>query len=480
MPDSAINNLYQQLDSCLSSDRGRLLAGLGRVRQRLKRKQPVDKELQRLVELAEKSQKQVAARAAAVPAIDYPDLPVSARREEIASAIGDHQVVIVAGETGSGKTTQLPKICLQLGRGTRGLIGHTQPRRIAARTVASRIAEELNTALGDKVGYQVRFNDHSGDGTYIKLMTDGILLAEIQHDRYLNRYDTIIIDEAHERSLNIDFLLGYLKQILPKRPDLKVIITSATIDVERFSRHFDNAPVVEVSGRTYPVEVRYRSPREDAEELGEQVLEALQELLALPQRGDVLVFLSGERDIRELALSLRRAVTQKQLPQLEILPLYARLSLAEQNRVFQTGNRRGMRVILTTNVAETSVTVPGIRYVIDPGTARISRYSYRTKVQRLPIEAISQASANQRKGRCGRLSDGVCVRLYDEEDFTSRSEFTDPEIVRTNLAAVILQMLHLRIGDIRNFDFVDAPDQRLINDGFNLLKELGAIKDGAI
>ncbi|MGS2723829.1 ATP-dependent RNA helicase HrpA [Porticoccus sp. GXU_MW_L64] len=479
MSDSIINNLYQQLDSCLSSDRGRLLAGLGRVRQRLKRKQPVDKELQRLLELAEKSQQQVAARAEQIPAIEYPDLPVSARREEIADAIGEHQVVIVAGETGSGKTTQLPKICLDLnlgtGRGTRGLIGHTQPRRIAARTVASRIAEELQTPLGDKVGYQVRFNDHSSDNTFIKLMTDGILLAEIQHDRYLNRYDTIIIDEAHERSLNIDFLLGYLKQILPKRPDLKIIITSATIDVERFSQHFHNAPIIEVSGRTYPVEVLYRPPQEDDNELGEQVIAALQELLELPQRGDVLVFLSGERDIRELALSLRRAVTQRLLPQLDVLPLYARLSLAEQNKVFQAGNRRGIRVVLATNVAETSVTVPGIRYVIDPGTARISRYSYRTKVQRLPIEAISQASANQRKGRCGRLSDGVCVRLYDEEDFLSRSEFTDPEIVRTNLAAVILQMLHLRIGDIRNFDFVDAPDQRLINDGFSLLKELGAI-----
>ncbi|UTW46144.1 ATP-dependent RNA helicase HrpA [bacterium SCSIO 12696] len=473
--DSTLQAIQQQLDQCLSSDRGRLLAGLGRARQRVRRKQPVDRDLQKLSELLERSKQAVEQRRAGLPPVTYPDLPVCSRREEIATAIRDHQVVVIAGETGSGKTTQLPKICLELGRGSHGLIGHTQPRRIAARTVASRIAEELNTSLGEKVGYQVRFNDHSGDRTYVKLMTDGILLAEIQNDRYLNRYDTLIIDEAHERSLNIDFLLGYLKQILPKRPDLKIIITSATIDVERFSRHFNDAPVIEVSGRTYPVEVRYRPPQEGTGDLPEQVLSALQELLELPQRGDVLVFLSGERDIRELALALRKAVTQKQLPTVDVLPLYARLSLAEQNRVFQANTRKGIRIVLATNVAETSVTVPGIRYVIDPGTARISRYSYRTKVQRLPIEAVSQASANQRKGRCGRLSDGVCIRLYSEDDFQQRPEFTDPEIVRTNLAAVILQMMHLRIGDIRDFEFVDAPDQRLISDGFNLLKELGAI-----
>ena len=472
-----VQSLYQQIDTCLSADRGRLFAGLGKVRQRIKNKQPVDKDLKRLAELVTTSQAQVALRRDNIPNIEYPDLPVSGRREEIANAIRDHQVVVIAGETGSGKTTQLPKICLELGRGAHGLIGHTQPRRIAARTVASRIAEELNTTLGDKVGYQVRFNDQCSDNTYIKLMTDGILLAEIQHDRYLNRYDTIIIDEAHERSLNIDFLLGYLKQILPKRPDLKVIITSATIDVERFSQHFASAdgtpaPVIEVSGRTYPVDVLYRPPMEGQDDLPRQILDALEELLNLPQRGDVLVFLSGEREIREVALALRKA----QLNHVDVLPLYARLSLAEQNKVFQTGRKaRGTRVVLATNVAETSVTVPGIRYVIDPGTARISRYSYRTKVQRLPIEAISQASANQRKGRCGRLSDGVCIRLYDEDDFLNRPEFTDPEIVRTNLAAVILQMMHLRIGDIRRFDFVDLPDQRLINDGFSLLKELGAI-----
>ena len=472
----SVKEISQQVDACLSADRGRLLAGLRKVRERIKQKQPVDRDLKRLAELVEQSTRQVAQRRASIPIIKYPELPVSTRREEIAEAIRANQVVVIAGETGSGKTTQLPKICLELGRGVHGLIGHTQPRRIAARTVASRIADELNTALGDKVGYQVRFNDQCSDSTYIKLMTDGILLAEIQNDRFLNRYDTLIIDEAHERSLNIDFLLGYLKQILPRRPDLKVIITSATIDVERFSRHFDNAPVIEVSGRTYPVDVLYRPPAEDGD-LSQSVLTALQELLNLPQRGDVLVFLSGEREIREVALALRKALAAKELQHLEVLPLYARLSLAEQNKVFQTRRSRGVRVVLATNVAETSVTVPGIRYVIDPGTARISRYSYRTKVQRLPVEPISQASANQRKGRCGRLSDGVCVRLYQEDDFLNRPEFTDPEIVRTNLAAVILQMMHLRIGDIRNFDFVDVPDQRLISDGFHLLKELGAIDD---
>lgn len=469
-PSQIAKQISQQLDDCLSADRGRLIAGLKKVRERIAKKQPVDKDIERLSKLVESSSRQVALRREGIPKIEYPDLPVSDRRDDIAKAILENQVVVIAGETGSGKTTQLPKICLELGRGSHGLIGHTQPRRIAARTVASRIAEELHTPLGGKVGYQVRFNEQCSENTYIKLMTDGILLAEVQNDRLLNRYDTIIIDEAHERSLNIDFLLGYLKQILPKRPDLKVIITSATIDVERFSRHFDSAPVIEVSGRTYPVELRYCPPQED-EELSQSVLNALDEIQSLPQRGDVLVFLSGEREIREVALALRKA----QLPHIDVLPLYARLSLAEQNKVFDSRSRRGTRVVLATNVAETSITVPGIRYVIDPGTARISRYSYRTKVQRLPIEAISQASANQRKGRCGRLSDGLCYRLYSEEDFISRTEFTDPEIVRTNLAAVILQMMHLRIGDIRNFDFVDAPDQRLISDGFQLLSELGAI-----
>lgn len=405
-----------------------------------------------------------------LPAIDYPDLPVSARRDDIIELIRNHQVVVIAGETGSGKTTQLPKLCLEAGRGVRGLIGHTQPRRIAARSVAARIAEELKSELGDKVGYQVRFNDQTSPESYIKLMTDGILLAEIPHDRFLTQYDTIIIDEAHERSLNIDFLLGYLKTLLPKRPDLKLVITSATIDVEKFSRHFADAPVVEVSGRTYPVSIEYRPPFEEDNDIYQGIVAALEEIRSLPQQGDVLVFCHGEGEIREAALAIKRA----QFRDLDVLPLYARLSLQEQSRVFAPRGR-GQRVILATNVAETSLTVPGIRYVIDTGRARISRYSYRTKVQRLPIEPVSQASANQRAGRCGRLSDGVCYRLYSEDDFNNRPQFTDPEIVRTNLAAVILQMLHLRIGDIRKFPFVDPPDHRLINDGFKLLEELQAL-----
>jgi ATP-dependent helicase HrpA len=450
------------------------------------------------------------------PAIVYPDnLPISARRDDIFAAIRDHQVVVIAGETGSGKTTQIPKICLELGRGCRGLIGHTQPRRLAARTVAARIAEELQTPLGGAVGYQVRFSDQVTDDTYIKLMTDGILLAEIQQDRYLNRYDTLIIDEAHERSLNIDFLLGYLHQLLPRRPDLKLIITSATIDVETFSRHFanpkstnqkrankeivatrsesidscksnpanndsdhiDGAPIIEVSGRTYPVEVRYRPLEEltDELDLAVAVEVALQELAAAERglQGDVLVFLPGEREIREAALQLRKST----LPHLEILPLYARLSLSEQQRVFDSGKRRGTRIVLTTNVAETSLTVPGIRYVIDSGLARISRYSFRSKLQRLPIEPIAQASAEQRKGRCGRIGPGICVRLYDEQDFARRPPFTDAEILRTNLASVIVQLLALRLGDVEAFPFVDPPDKRQISDGFTLLEELGAVSE---
>jgi ATP-dependent helicase HrpA len=408
-----------------------------------------------------------------VPDIDYPtELPVAERREEIARAIAGHQVVIVAGETGSGKTTQLPKICLELGRGRRKRIGHTQPRRLAARTVAQRIAQELNTRLGELVGYQVRFTDRVSDDSAIKLMTDGILLAEMQHDRLLQAYDTIIIDEAHERSLNIDFLLGYLKRILPRRPDLKLIITSATIDLESFSRHFDDAPVVEVSGRTYPVETLYPGSAENTDEgVQSHIVSLVQEIDAgqFGRRGDVLVFLPGERDIRELARTLRRECD------LDILPLYARLSQAEQNRVFDLSRRRGTRVVLATNVAETSITVPGIRYVIDPGQARISRYSYRTKVQRLPIEAISQASANQRQGRCGRVEAGVCLRLYSEQDFLQRPEFTDPEIKRTNLASVVLQMLTLGLGEVENFPFINPPDSRLVRDGYKLLEELGAV-----
>jgi len=461
-------------------------------------------------------------RRASVPALNYPaELPVSQRRDDLLAAIRDHQVVIVAGETGSGKTTQLPKICLELGRGVRGVIGHTQPRRIAARSVATRIAEELRTPLGHDgvVGYQIRFGDHTGPNTLVKLMTDGILLAELAQDRLLTRYDTIIVDEAHERSLNIDFILGYLRNILPRRPDLKVVVTSATIDPERLSKHFGDAPIIEVSGRTYPVEVRYRplegDPDADEPDGDEEpapraargrrqpggsggsagsgggqgrrpgrgaggasgpagadqiqgILTAVDELSAAGP-GDILVFLSGEREIRDTA----DALTARDRPGTEIVPLYARLSAAEQQRVFAP--HIGRRIVLATNVAETSLTVPGIRYVIDTGRARISRYSHRTKVQRLPIEPVSRASADQRKGRCGRLEAGICVRLYSEEDFEGRPAFTDPEILRTNLASVILQMAALGLGDIAEFPFVDPPDRRAITDGILLLRELGAL-----
>ncbi len=425
------------------------------------------------------------------PVISYPaELPVSQVKDEIAAVIRDHQVVIVAGETGSGKTTQLPKICLELGRGVTGQIGHTQPRRIAARSVAERIASELGTELGTAVGYQVRFNDTSSDGTLIKVMTDGILLTELRRDRQLRRYDTLIIDEAHERSLNIDFILGYLKRLLPRRPDLKVIITSATIDPQRFSDAFaggeegkqsDGAPVLEVSGRTYPVEVRYRpladpdDPDREPRDQVQGILDAVAELKR-DGPGDILVFLSGEREIRDTADALAGQ------DDLDVLPLYARLSSAEQHRVFEPGrfahSRLGRRVVLATNVAETSLTVPGIHYVIDPGTARISRYSHRTKVQRLPIERISQASARQRAGRCGRTADGVCIRLYTEEDYAARPAFTDPEILRTNLASVILQMAALDLGDMADFPFIDPPDSRNIADGTRLLEELGAFAPG--
>ncbi|MGE9280753.1 ATP-dependent RNA helicase HrpA [Streptomyces rochei] len=422
-----------------------------------------------------KAEQRIGERRARVPAVTYPEqLPVSQKKDEIAAAIRDHQVVIVAGETGSGKTTQIPKICVELGRGVRGMIGHTQPRRIAARTVAERVADELDTPLGEAVGWKVRFTDQvNPDATFIKLMTDGILLAEIQTDRELRAYDTIIIDEAHERSLNIDFLLGYLAQLLPKRPDLKVVITSATIDPERFSRHFGDAPIIEVSGRTYPVEVRYRPLlEEDGDDADRDqitaITDAVEELMA-EGKGDILVFLSGEREIRDTADALEK----KKYRFTEVLPLYARLSHAEQHRVFQ--QHTGRRIVLATNVAETSLTVPGIKYVIDPGFARISRYSHRTKVQRLPIEPISQASANQRKGRCGRTSDGICIRLYSEDDFHARPEFTDAEILRTNLASVILQMTAAGLGDIEKFPFIDPPDHRNIRDGVQLLQELGAL-----
>ncbi|HEX8510726.1 MAG TPA: ATP-dependent RNA helicase HrpA, partial [Propionibacteriaceae bacterium] len=399
------------------------------------------------------------------------ELPISAWRTEIAQAIAENQVVIVAGETGSGKTTQLPKICLQLGRKS---IGHTQPRRIAARTVAERIAEELHSPLGELVGYQVRFTRLASRQTRLKVMTDGVLLAEIGHDRDLRRYDTIIIDEAHERSLNIDFLLGYLRQLLARRPDLKLIVTSATIDTERFSAHFADpdgtgAPIIEVSGRTFPVEVRYHPIVEDGESDQLQgITEAVRELCAVGP-GDILVFLSGEREIRDAT----EAVQGLKLPGTEVLPLYARLSAADQHRVFAA--HPGRRVVLATNVAETSLTVPGIRYVVDTGTARISRYSARTKIQRLPIEPISQASANQRAGRCGRVAPGVCIRLYSEEDYLGRPEYTEPEILRTNLASVILQMTAAELGDISSFPFVEAPDNAQITDGLRLLDELGAL-----
>jgi ATP-dependent helicase HrpA len=416
----------------------------------------------------------VARRVAAVPPIRYPQaLPISLHIGEIAAAIRDHQVVVIAGETGSGKTTQIPKICLELGRGVRGTIGHTQPRRLAARTVAERIAEELDVPIGGVVGWKVRFTDRVSEHTLIKLMTDGILLAEIQADSLLRQYDTLIIDEAHERSLNIDFILGYLKQLLPRRPDLRLIITSATIDPERFSRYFDGAPVIEVSGRCFPVEIRYRPyglDRTDDRDQTQAICDAVAELRT-EGLGDILVFLSGEREIRDT----RDALHALDLANTEILPLYARLSAAEQHRVFQPHRTR--RIVLATNVAETSLTVPGIRYVIDPGTARISRYSRRLKVQRLPIEPISQASATQRAGRCGRTSDGICIRLYAEQDFQSRPEFTDPEIVRTHLASVILQMAALNLGEVAAFGFIDPPDRRQVSDGVALLRELGALAD---
>ena len=453
------------------TDQRRLSArihGIGKIKSQ-EAQQAVAAEIQQQIEQA---RLRVESRKSAVKnSIVFPEsLPVSQRKAEIEKLLTEHQVIVVAGETGSGKTTQLPKMCLELGLGNLGIIGHTQPRRIAARSVAARIAEELQTELGDLVGYKVRFNDQISDNTQIKLMTDGILLAEIQTDRFLNQYSCLIIDEAHERSLNNDFILGYLKQLLPRRPDLKVIITSATIDVERFSKHFNNAPIIEVSGRTYPVEVRYRPVvEEDDQDQLQGILNAVNELQA-EGRGDILIFMNGEREIRDTAEALQK----QNLKHTEILPLFARLSAQEQNKIFHPSGLN--RIVLATNVAETSLTVPGIKYVIDPGTARISRYSYRTKVQRLPIEPISQASANQRKGRCGRVSEGICIRLYSEEDFNNRPKFTDPEILRTNLASVILQMTALGLDDIEAFPFVDAPDKRHIQDGVKLLEELGAIQ----
>ena len=482
-----ITDLRTRVGEVMVRDRVRLerrIESAGHQRDPKRREQAVTK----LVTEIEAAEQLVARRAESVPKITYPgELPIVERKEELLQAIADNQVVIVAGETGSGKSTQIPKMCLELGRGVRGLVGHTQPRRLAARTIAERVAEELHGEVGGAVGYAVRFTDRVGENTLIKVMTDGILLAETQRDRDLLGYDTLIVDEAHERSLNIDFLLGYLKQLLPQRPDLKLIITSATIDTERFSQHFDDAPVIEVSGRTYPVHVRYRPLGEEGtnEERGEvrdqvqAIVDAVEELRVVGP-GDVLVFLSGEREIHDTADALRRAhannrtdnnQTNRAQP-MEVLPLYARLSAAEQHRIFQP--HQGRRVVLATNVAETSLTVPGIRYVVDAGTARISRYSRRLKVQRLPIEAISQASANQRAGRCGRVAPGVCIRLYAEDDYAARPEFTEPEILRTNLASVILQMASLGLGDVAKFPFVDPPDPRSIKDGVALLEELGA------
>ncbi|MBK1720401.1 ATP-dependent RNA helicase HrpA [Thiocystis violacea] len=469
----------QDLEGVLIRDRQTIQSRLRGLRKRERAGQPFDQALARLRQDIESSQALFARRKALVPLIEYPpELPVSERRAEVAELIERHQVIVLCGETGSGKSTQLPKLCLDLGRGLAGRIGHTQPRRIAARSLASRIAQELGTETGELVGYKMRFHDRVRPETAIKLMTDGILLAEIQRDRLLSEYDTLIIDEAHERGLNIDFLLGYLRGILPRRPDLKLIVTSATIDPERFARHFADqkgqpAPIIEISGRTYPVEVRHRPPEDESaaecDDAMQRAISAAVEELASVGRGDVLVFLSGEREIRETAETLRR----HHPPSTEILPLFARQGPQEQARIFQAHGTR--RVILATNVAETSLTVPGIHYVIDPGFARISRYSHRTKVQRLPVERISHASANQRKGRCGRVAAGVCIRLYSEDNFGARAAFTEPEIARANLAAVILQMKLLGFGAIERFPFVDPPDSRLVTDGYRTLEELGAL-----
>ena len=471
-----LDDILSLLPHCLPADRHRLRGRIRGLERALESGRPIDGSLQAVAAEVERSRSVRERRRANLPKPTYPlDLPVVEKRQDIADLIAKHQVVILCGETGSGKTTQLPKICLELGRGVDGMIGHTQPRRIAARSVAARVAQELDTPLGHAVGYKVRFNDRTRPETYVKIMTDGILLAETQNDRFLDQYDTIIIDEAHERSLNIDFLLGYLTQILPKRPDLKLIITSATIDPQRFSRHFGDCPMLEVSGRTYPVETRYRpvrsdEPDEEDREQEQALLDAVDELCRQGP-GDVLVFLTGEREIRETAEALRK----HHPPGTEILPLYARLSADEQQKVFQPHNRR--RIVLATNVAETSLTVPGIKYVVDPGYARVSRYSPRSQVQRLPVERVSRASAEQRKGRCGRVSEGVCVRLYSEDDFNSRPEFTEPEILRTNLAAVILQMMSLRLGAVQDFPFLEPPDYRQVRDGYQTLHELGAIDE---
>jgi ATP-dependent helicase HrpA len=525
-PQQLISHLEKELPSCMLADRFPLRRRLQQAKDLLKQNKPVEKSLTDIARKVQSSSQRLAQRLEKLPKPEYPlELPVSSRRDEIAKAITENQVVIVCGETGSGKTTQLPKICLELGRGVSGLIGHTQPRRIAARSVATRIAQELDSSLGEIVGYKVRFNEKSSEASYIKLMTDGILLAETQGDRFLNAYDTIIIDEAHERSLNIDFLLGYLKQLLPKRPDLKVIVTSATIDADRFGKHFStknakgelvNAPIIEVSGRTYPVEIRYRplgkagfishdvsldnddfddddapsttvhgiqrkgktearwlAEDDEEEAIEEAILDAADDLLRQGD-GDILVFLPGEREIRDTADHLRKYQGRSpKLKHIEVLPLFARLSIADQQKIFKPHGQR--RIVLATNVAETSLTVPGIKYVIDAGLARINRYSPRAKVEQLQIEKISQAAAKQRAGRCGRVSNGICIRLYSEEDFNHRPEFTDPEIIRSSLASVILRMGALRLGDVEQFPFIEAPSSRLISDGYLQLQELGAV-----
>jgi ATP-dependent helicase HrpA len=471
---ASISQLLKLTSTCLARDQHAFRRQLHSLERQSGSE--ADKRLEVLEAKIAESAASVERRRQTVPTISYPpELPLAGKVEDIKRALTGNQVVIVAGETGSGKTTQLPKICLEMGRGIHGMIGHTQPRRLAARSVCSRIGEELGVMNTSAVAYQVRFQDYTDDNTYIKLMTDGILLSETRDDPFLNKYDTIIIDEAHERSLNIDFLLGYLKRLLPRRKDLKLIVTSATIDVEKFSSHFDDAPIIEVSGRTYPVTLLYRPPQDTGDDnLNDQIIRAIQEIRTLDRKKpiphrDILVFLSGEKEIRDAADAIRR---NKSLD-LDVLPLYARLSNREQNRVFQ--GHSGQRVILATNVAETSLTVPGIGYVIDPGLARISRYSVRSKIQRLPIEPVSQASANQRAGRCGRLCPGTCIRLYSEEDFDNRPAFTDTEITRTNLASVILQMLVFKLGDIANFPFVEPPDSNAVRDGFRLLEELGAV-----
>lgn len=469
-----IKSLRKELAECMQADRFRLKRQLDRLTRELRSGKDLSEQIGRLAVRIDQSRLRKLARKASVPAFEYPDLPVSAKKDEIVQLIRNNQVVIVCGETGSGKTTQLPKICLEAGRGQAGFIGHTQPRRIAARTVADRIAEELGEKVGQSVGYKVRFHDKTHESSLIKLMTDGILLAESQNDRFLNQYDTLIIDEAHERSLNIDFLLGYLKWLLPKRPDLKLIITSATIDPQRFAKHFDDAPIIEVSGRTYPVEIRYRpielieEDDETSADVQQGIVEAVQELQR-DMPGDILVFLRGEREIKEATDSLGKHFSKSY----QILPLYSRLSVREQEQIFKPAGKP--RIVLATNVAETSLTVPGIRSVIDTGHARISRYSPRSKIQRLPIEKISQASANQRAGRCGRVAPGICIRLYSEEDFQNRPLFTEPEILRTNLSSVILQMSHLKLGEIEQFPFVEPPEAKMIRDGKQVLHEVNAL-----